>query len=201
MKIAYDVAMMVQLVAASQNANDELQRARNLLQEIHSHSDWTCREKDTIDDMMRECRKWILKLSENQSDFLGAIRQVERDLRDAEKSVSGLFGGVESMLGKILAIPVRDIVIGGTGLLGFLFPRSSGGSTTHTGSSGRGHGGGGGHSFGGGERRDSEGSGGGGHSFGSGRHDNGILDVSWPGIDLDNILSTIQPVSFKDLLI
>ena len=205
MRIAYDIAVMAQLVAASQNANDELKKAQSLLQEIHSHSDWTCKEKNTIDDMMRECRKLILRLNENQSGFLRAIRQVENDLKDAEKSVSGLFSGVEGLLGKILAIPVRDIAVGGTGLLGFLFPHSAGGSTTHTGSSGGSHGGGGrrdseaGGAFGGGERRDGEGSSGSGHSSGGGRHDG--AGSSWPGLDLDDILSTIQPVSFKDLLI
>ncbi len=145
MKIAYDISVMAGLVAACQSANEELQKAQNLLQEVHSHSDWTCKEKNTIDDMMRECKKWIQKLCESQQGFLGAVRGVADDLTDAEKNISGLFGGVESLLGKILAIPVKVTTVVGGGLLGALFGNgSNGGSTTHVGSSGAAHGSGGG---------------------------------------------------------
>lgn len=145
MKIAYDISVMTGLVAACQSANEELQKAQGLIQGVHSHNDWTCREKDTIDDLMRECKKRIQDLCENQRGLLGAIRFVADDFTDSEKNISSLFGGVESLLGKILAIPVKTTTVVGSGLLGMLSGTGgNGGSTTNTGSSGVGHGGGGG---------------------------------------------------------
>lgn len=120
MKIAYDVMTVIQMTIACQRANDELQRAQNLLQEIRSHSDWGCKEKDTIDDLVRDSRNMIRKLCENQSAFLRAVQAAEGELTGAENSVSGLFNAVESLLAKILAVPVKDVVISGAGLgIGF----------------------------------------------------------------------------------
>ena len=183
MNIAYDVATLAQLAAACENANDELHRAQNLIQEIHSHNDWGCKEKDAIDDQMRDMRKRIRLLCENQQSFLKAVRQVEDDLRDAERRVSGLFGGVESVLGKILSIPVRDVVVGGAGLLGFLFPQpSQGGSSVYNG----------GVSHGGGGRSLDDPENGGAGSAGS----------LWDGrfeFDWDAVLEPIEPVRFEKL--
>lgn len=117
MKILYEVATMAQLAAACQSANDELQKAQSLVMEVQSHSDWTCKEKNTIDDLMRECKKRIQELCENEEGFLNAIRLVAQDLTEAEKNISGLFGGVESLLGKILAIPVKTVTVNGQSML------------------------------------------------------------------------------------
>ena len=130
MKILYDVATMAQLTAACQSANDELQKAQSLVMEVQSHSDWTCKEKDTIDDLMRECKKRIQELCESEKNFLGAVRLAAEDLTDAEKNVSALFGGVESLLGKILAIPVKTVTVSGQSMLeriGFGMPDANAG--------------------------------------------------------------------------
>lgn len=117
MTIAYDVMLMQQLVAACQSANDELLKAQALVLEVQSHGDWTCKEKNAIDDLMRECKKRIQALCENEQGFLGAIKQVAEELTDAEKNVSLLFGGVEGLLGKILAIPVKIVTFLGQSIL------------------------------------------------------------------------------------
>lgn len=116
MKIVYDVTAVAQMTAACQTANNELQKARNLLQEIKSHNDWGCKEKNTINDLVGEARNMIGRLCENQAAFLQAVKTAEGELTDAEKSVSKLFDGVESLLARILSIPVKETVISGIGL-------------------------------------------------------------------------------------
>lgn len=118
MIIAYDVQVMQELIRASQAANDELQKAQSLIQEIHSHSDWTCKEKSVIDDLMRECKNMVKKLCEEQFSFFEAVKIVGEELGEAENSVSNLFQSVESILSKILAIPVLENVVNGGGLIG-----------------------------------------------------------------------------------
>lgn len=118
MTIAYDVTVMQELVRACDEANSELEKAQNLIREVHSHNDWTCKEKDAIDELMSQCRNMIKRMNEQQRSFLEAVRQVAGELETAENSVSRLFSGVEDLLSGILAIPVLERVINGTGLLG-----------------------------------------------------------------------------------
>ena len=117
MIIAYDGYLMQELTRACQTANDELQKAQSLILEVRSHNDWTCKEKDTIDDLMSTCRNMVQRLCEEEFSFLEAIKTVEGELSDAEKNVSRLFDGVETILSKVLAIPVAQTVVGGVGLL------------------------------------------------------------------------------------
>lgn len=117
MTIAYDVYTMQELTRACQAANDELQNAQNLIQQVHSHSDWTCKEKDAIDDLMQECKNIVKRLCEDQFSFLEAVKSVGEELLEAESSVSRLFSGVESILQKILSIPVAETVVSGAGLV------------------------------------------------------------------------------------
>lgn len=116
MKIVYDVEAVTQMTAACQTANNELQKAQDLLQEIKSHNDWGCKEKNTINDLVDDAKKTIRQLCESQSGFLQAVKAAEGELTGAEKSISGLFGGVESLLAKILSIPVKETVVIGAGL-------------------------------------------------------------------------------------
>lgn len=136
--ISYNPETVKALVAACQTANDQMQKAQSLLNQIQSHGDWTCKEKSAIDERMGECRKQIGRLGERQLSFLQAVRQAEEDLCGAQRRVSSLFDGVDELLGRILSIPVQ-IATGGLGLLG----QSGIGSTVEQGHSGTAHGGGG----------------------------------------------------------
>lgn len=69
---------------------------------------------------MRECKKRITLLCENETGFLSAIKQVAEELADAEKNVSVLFGSVEGLLGKILAIPVKTVTVIGEHILNII---------------------------------------------------------------------------------
>lgn len=136
--ISYDPETMKALVAACQTANDQLQKAQSLLDRIQSHGNWTCKEKNAIDERIGECRKQIGRLGERQLSFLQAVKQAEEDFCGAQRRVSGLFDGVDELLGRILSIPVQ-IATGGLGLLA----QSGIGSTVEQGHSGSVHGGGG----------------------------------------------------------
>ena len=110
-RIDYDTDIMGQLSAACRTAALELSKAENLLEQIRSHSDWTCKEKDAIDNRMAACRKEVRKLSEQQSDFLRAVEKAETEFTDAERSIAALFDGVEDVLGRILAVPVKTVAV------------------------------------------------------------------------------------------
>ncbi len=118
MTVSYDVSLMRQLVAACQTANDEIVKAQQLILAVKSHADWTCKEKSVIDELMGECKSQINRMQEDQNGFLNVLKQVEGELDGAEKSISHLFHGVDSILSKVLAIPVGQAVAIGGGLIG-----------------------------------------------------------------------------------
>lgn len=118
MKLIYDIAVMAQLVAACESANVEIVKAEQLVQQVRSHSDWTCKEKSVIDELMQDCKTLVQRMREDQSSFLRVLKEIEGELNDTENSVSNLFSGVESILGKVLAIPVAQTVAIGGGLIG-----------------------------------------------------------------------------------
>ena len=118
MTITYDAYLMQQLVAACQTANDEIVKAQQLITSVKSHADWTCKEKSVIDELMEECKKLINRMQEDENSFLRVLKEVEGELDGAEKSISNLFQGVESILAKVLAIPAGVISTVGGGLLG-----------------------------------------------------------------------------------
>ncbi len=118
MRLIYDIAVMAQLVAACQSANTEIVKAEQLVQQVRSHGDWTCKEKSVIDELMQECKTLVQRMREDQGSFLQVLKEVEGELNDTENSVSNLFSGVESILSKVLAIPVAQTVAIGGGLLG-----------------------------------------------------------------------------------
>ena len=117
MTISYDAYVMQQLVAACQTANDEIVKAQQLITSVKSHADWTCKEKSVIDELMEECKKLINRMQEDENNFLHVLKEVEGELDTAESSISSLFQGVESILAKVLAIPVGVATTVGTGLL------------------------------------------------------------------------------------
>lgn len=118
MTLSYDAYLMQQLVAACQTANDEILKAQQLITSVKSHADWTCKEKSVIDELMEECKKLINRMQDDENSFLNVLKEVEGELDGAEKSISSLFQGVESILAKVLAIPAGVVSTVGGGLLG-----------------------------------------------------------------------------------
>ena len=118
MIITYDAYLMQQLVLACQTANDEIVKAQQLITSVKSHADWTCKEKSVIDELMEEFKKLINRMQDDENNFLTVLKDVENELDTAENSISSLFQGVESILAKVLAIPVGVVSTVGTGLLG-----------------------------------------------------------------------------------
>ena len=118
MTLSYDAYLMQQLVAACQTANDEIVKAQQLITSVKSHADWTCKEKSVIDELMEECKKLINRMQDDENSFLNVLKEVEGELDGAEKSISSLFQGVESILAKVLSIPAGVVTTVGTGLLG-----------------------------------------------------------------------------------
>ena len=115
MTLSYDAYLMQQLVAACQTANDEILKAQQLITSVKSHADWTCKEKSVIDELMEECKKLINRMQDDENSFLNVLKEVEGELDGAEKSISSLFQGVESILAKVLAIPAGVVsTVGGT---------------------------------------------------------------------------------------
>ena len=75
--ISYDPETMKALVAACQTANDQLQKAQSLLDRIQSHGNWTCKEKNAIDERIGECRKQIGRMWDRQLSINKAGKQAE----------------------------------------------------------------------------------------------------------------------------
>lgn len=103
-KISYDPNTISSLVTACANAKNDLDSAANVLNLVQSHADWTCKEKDEIDDMVRAMKKLIQATQANQDSFFNAIRRVAGLYTGKENSIKSWFSSVDGLIGKIMSI-------------------------------------------------------------------------------------------------
>ncbi len=108
--ISIDTDVLRMLADSAGAANNELGEAAQILNQITQHNEWGCRERITINEQIQEIRRQIGRVWEASESFTSVLNQVSEEFMAEEAAVSQMFAGVESLLGKILSVPVSSIL-------------------------------------------------------------------------------------------
>lgn len=100
--ISIDTSTLQQLAQAAGTANDAIEQAMEILNRISSHNDWSCKEKDAINDYTTNNKKRARQLHENALSYLNAVKCITHDFENAETGISDMFSSVESLLAGVL---------------------------------------------------------------------------------------------------
>lgn len=96
------------------NAYGEVERASTLLRSITEHSNWNCRERDTINDYTRSNAQEILRISEKSENFANVMKSLAENFTTDEKNISEMFTSIESVIAALLAIqPIGSGAVSG----------------------------------------------------------------------------------------
>lgn len=107
--INIDTDILKQLSSAAKSANEELESASQILNQITTHRDWGCRERVTINAAIEENRKRMRALKEASNSFTAALSQVSEEFVQTESGIGEMFERVEELLGKIISIPAQTV--------------------------------------------------------------------------------------------
>lgn len=100
--IIIDTDMIKQLVVATSSANEAINDAVCSLEQITTHNDWGCREKNSINDYTIRNKNTIRVLQEQSRNFLNVLKQVSGEFETSENTIVNMFSSVEMMLADIL---------------------------------------------------------------------------------------------------
>lgn len=116
-KIKIDPENLDTMSVTMENATDAMDEAVQLMLQIVSHRDWTCRERYSINDKIQEIQKNVKTILEWGSSFSRTVRQVLKRLKEKEKRISGIFETIDSIIGRIIGIKPSAIVEAGKDIL------------------------------------------------------------------------------------
>lgn len=102
--ISIDTSIMRNLVVAATTANNAITDAMEVLNQISTHNDWACKEKDAINEYTNTNKNRIRQLQENSSSFLNAITGASTEFEATETSIVDMFSSVESIISNVLSI-------------------------------------------------------------------------------------------------
>ena len=86
------------------NAYGEVEEAARILTSITEHNNWSCKERDAINEYTHSNAREILQISEKSGNFANVMKSVAENFTTDEKNISEMFTSVESMIGSILSI-------------------------------------------------------------------------------------------------
>lgn len=108
--ISIDTEVIKQLAAVVKSATEELESASQLLNQITVHNDWGCKERVTINSYIMYNRKKMQELMEASRGFTTVVGSIAEDFVKTESGIAQLFGGVESILKRVISIPVSTSI-------------------------------------------------------------------------------------------
>lgn len=111
--ILFDTAHIVSMMVKLQNANEEINRALDILNSVVTHDSWLCRERAVINDYILENRKKIQRLQSNCDAFTNVAKNVLDEFIAVEKKIPHMFENVDVHIARILADPVVRTTING----------------------------------------------------------------------------------------
>lgn len=109
-KIKIDPENLETMSVIMENATDAMDEAVQLMLQIVTHRDWTCRERYTINDKIEEIQKAVKLILEWGGSFSKIVRQVLKRLKEKEKRISGIFETIDSIIGRIIGIKPSTII-------------------------------------------------------------------------------------------
>lgn len=100
--ISIDTDVMRQLVSTAANANNAIDDAVEVLNQITVHNDWACKERKVINEYTIKNKQLIKEIQENSSCFLNILSSVASEFDGAEKTIIDLFQDIESVIAGVL---------------------------------------------------------------------------------------------------
>lgn len=102
--ISVDTDILVQLSQTAQKAAGQLASASDILNQITTHDDWGCKERETINSDIQANRNKMLSLKDDTSNFVTVLVQITHQFIETEGGISDMFESVEGLLAKVLAV-------------------------------------------------------------------------------------------------
>ena len=112
MNLFYDTDALEQVAQTAKSANEQIESAAQLLDATTVHDDWTCKERDIINDYIRKNKELASQLRDNARAFYDLIAQIAKEFTDEESRISNMFERLEELLGRIIGggnSALRDI--------------------------------------------------------------------------------------------
>lgn len=101
--IDIDTIALESVVASAKTANEDIIDAAKLLNQIPQHTDWSCSEKNIINNNAQSNKDRVTKINNTSSMFLDNIRAMCNELSDAENNLPNTWSDLEGSLANILA--------------------------------------------------------------------------------------------------
>ena len=104
--ISIDTDLLIQLAQTSQNASSQLESAAGILNQITTHDNWGCWEREEINANIIAVKNSMMELMSSAESYTSKVAQAAQQFVDTENGLASMFESVEGLLGKILSIPV-----------------------------------------------------------------------------------------------
>lgn len=111
--ILFDTAHIVSMMVKLQNANEEINRALDILNSVVTHDSWACKERTVINDYILDNRRKIQRLQSSCDAFTNVAKNVLEEFIAVEKKIPHMFENVDVHIARILADPVVRTTING----------------------------------------------------------------------------------------
>ena len=113
--INVDTDALTALAKNMQAANEQITEAVQLLNRTTTHSDWGCRERVRIGEILTNNKKTIQILQERSEAFARAVTYAANEFVAVERDIAEVIGQNDAEISHIISIPSPVKVIGGIG--------------------------------------------------------------------------------------
>lgn len=103
MRIYIDPTSILNMTLVCEQANDTIQEAAELLNQISSHSDWCCVEKTEIDEWIANIKKRMHILQEHSRGYLSAVKAAMETFEQMENTLVHKFPGMDKVIADVIS--------------------------------------------------------------------------------------------------
>lgn len=103
MRIYIDPMSILNMTLVCEQANDTIQEAAELLNQISSHYDWCCAEKTEIDEWIANIKKRMHILQEHSWGYLSAVKEAMETFEQMENTLVHKFSGMDKVIADVIS--------------------------------------------------------------------------------------------------
>jgi len=103
MRIYIDPMSILNMTLVCEQANDTIQEAAELLNQISSHYDWCCAEKTEIDEWIANIKKRMHILQEHSCGYLSAVKTAMETLEQTENVLVNRFPDMDKAIAAVIS--------------------------------------------------------------------------------------------------
>ena len=101
---------LIQIAGTISGAYGAVEQVSGILRSITTHQDWTCRERDVINEYTVSNANTILKIDERMGNFSNVMKSVAEAFRSDEQSISQMTESVEGIIAVMKQIDVIRVL-------------------------------------------------------------------------------------------